>query len=158
MVETNENPLPKGETPKNSVEDYLDCRRQMRSCTTSHEYYVCLLETITSGASILDDNGDILSREINDALSDKSNYPALRNMEYDKSTGTYSCSTGSSATGMVSVLSNDLELGKMDVKDQQADRIIQRLKPLDLKIYRELQNKGWIQKQNASANLRRLLD
>lgn len=153
-MEEQKQPKPKKTQPDNLVELYMDNRQGMLECPDEYSYYRRLMESISIGYAIIgDDNG--FSSDIKNTLNNKDNYPKSRNMDYKSSTHIYTCSTGDGRTGKVTVRPEELPQGELSLRNQQANIIIQRLIPIDRKIFIYLINKGWIKKLSMKENIER---
>ena len=131
--------------PESLTDLYMDNRKQMLECNSEYIYYRHLIESINIGYAILGDNNSV-GEKIKKALNDAENYPKSRNMDYKSSSHVYTCSTGDDVTGKVTVRPEELELGEMSLRNQQANAIVQRLTPIDRMIFLELIKNGWIKK------------
>ena len=131
--------------PESLTDLYMENRKQMLECDNEYIYYRHLIESINIGYALLGDSNG-LGDDIRKALNNKDNYPRSRNMDYKSSSHVYTCSTGDDVTGKVTVRPEELELGETSLRNQQANAIVQRLTPIDRKIFVTLIRKGWIKK------------
>lgn len=154
--ETNEK-KPITKLPENLTELYMLNRQEMLNCPDEYTYYRHLMESISIGSVIIeDDNG--ITKEIEKVLSDKENYPHVRNMDYKGSSHIYSCSSGDGSTGKVTVRPEELMQGESSLRNQQANVIIRRLTPLDRRIFSKLLEKGLLARENSEKRLERELN
>jgi hypothetical protein len=127
------------------IDLYMENRRGMLQCPDEYTYYRRLMESISIGYSILGDSSKI-AEEARKALENKENYTKSRNMDFHRANQVYSCSTGDDSTGKITVRPEELSLGESSLRNQQANQIVQRLAPIDRRIFQELIEGGWIKK------------
>lgn len=140
----------KDKVPDSLIELYMNNRQGMLECVDEYTYYRRLMESISIGKAIIGDNNGI-----SEDIDHEDYYPKTRNMDYKSSSHVYTCSTGDGITGKVSVRPEELTQGEQSLRNQQANVIIQRLVPIDRKIFTYLIEKGWIKKLTLKANIER---
>jgi len=129
--------------PKDASSLYMENRLGLINAEDEYDQYKRIMESINLGSALLE-NGNPLKKEAEDALTNETNYLPKRKMELT-SDRVYSISTsGEQTSGIVKVRPEELEKGERCILNQQAERLIWKLRIIDNRIFQELTNKGII--------------
>jgi hypothetical protein len=131
--------------PRDLYEVYMLSRAELSFTKSFHEVYLKLIFLIDIGKEMLgDDEDSVALRELAEqTLIDVKSYPDSRNVEIDEE-GNYNLKTGDEGTGMINVRREDLDVALMELKNQQATRIVPVLRDLDSRIFKTLIDTGVI--------------
>lgn len=132
---------------KTASELYIYNRTRARESDDEYIAYNFLVESISIAIAMLGDKYPDETREANQILQDKENYPDRQNLNYLDSRGVYSCSVGEESVGHIVCRPEELDIAQRRLRVQQANAIIRRLKPFDNKLFAILLREGLIKKQ-----------
>ncbi len=157
MDESKTEPEPKPKpttTVKTATELYLLNKSELLSTTNEYDHYHRMMKSINIGSSMLKFIGhEDLKDSVNSALSNESNYPEKRNMNWLDSRKVYSCSSGIGEAGKIMVRPEELANGDNSIMNQQCSAIIRRIEPLEREIFDALLADKIIKTQNINERI-----
>ena len=135
--------------PRDLFEIYMMTRAEISIGQSFYELYLKLLSLIDIGKEMLPPGMENLRYEAEQILMNETYYPETRQLE-STNDGRYRVGPENASTGLVFVRQEDLLAAIDEVKNQQATKIIPRLKYIDSRIFKALIDCGIIEVKRPS--------